>query len=211
MMPLYWFCWGVCAREAFSWVPCGAPDTLVGVPRRSLGALPVLFLCFVEDSRCSPCFVLSGVGRDVRSIHACFARARKSKRLTSQTLFGHLGAHKRGKKKSRRAREGPRVAPETLDSYQNVPKPPTENQQKTKSGTSKTQRKPRLRMEHVNKHWGNVKSESEFFVGSGRARGASKRRKGALEERYGPLQVGGMRRSLVNSHGNSHRISNRSE
>ena len=43
--PLYCF-WGVsCACEASSWVPWAAPDALVGVPWRSLGALSVLF-CF---------------------------------------------------------------------------------------------------------------------------------------------------------------------
>ena len=53
--PLYCF-WGVfCAREASFWVPRAAPDALVGVPWRSLGALSVFlrdlsmsapFLCY---------------------------------------------------------------------------------------------------------------------------------------------------------------------
>ena len=47
------------------------------------------------------------------------------------------GAHKRGQKTSRRAGEAPRVAPETLDSYQKAPKPPIENLQKSKPRNAK--------------------------------------------------------------------------
>ena len=52
--PLYCFRGVFCAREASSWVAWAAPDALVGVPWRSLGALSVLFLCFWETSRCRP-------------------------------------------------------------------------------------------------------------------------------------------------------------
>ena len=41
---------------------------------------------------------------------------------------------------------------------------------KRKAETSNTRRKPRPTRENVNKHWGNVRSESAFSVGSGRAR-----------------------------------------
>ena len=51
-------------------------------------------------------------------VHVLQGFAKSKKKLTFQTLLGHPGAHKRRQKRSRRAREGPRVAPETLDSYQ---------------------------------------------------------------------------------------------
>ena len=47
---LYCFWGGFCAREASSWVPWAAPDTLVCVPWRSLGALSVQFLCLGDLS-----------------------------------------------------------------------------------------------------------------------------------------------------------------
>ena len=54
--PLYCFRGVFCAREAFSWVPWVAPDALVGVPWRSLGALSVLFL-FLGDLSMSALFL----------------------------------------------------------------------------------------------------------------------------------------------------------
>ena len=89
--PLYSF-WGVfCAREASSWVPWGAPDALWGVPWRSLGALSVLFCVFWRSLDVGPVSVLLGVGRHVRSVHACacFARVRQTKK---DSLSDALGA-----------------------------------------------------------------------------------------------------------------------
>ena len=74
--------WGVfCAREASSWVPWGAPDALVGVPWRSLGARSMLFYVFRRPLDVGPVSVLFGVGRDVRSVAcACLVRVRLVKK-----------------------------------------------------------------------------------------------------------------------------------
>ena len=104
--PLYCFRGVFCAREASSWVPWAAPDALVGVPWRSLGALSVLFLCFWETSRCRPCFcaIWGGARCAIRTCLCMFCKGSPSqKRLPSEALAG----------------EAPRVAPETLDSYKN--------------------------------------------------------------------------------------------
>ena len=48
--PLYCFRGVLCAREASSWIPRAAPDALVGVPWRSLGALGAIFEFFGDLS-----------------------------------------------------------------------------------------------------------------------------------------------------------------
>ena len=132
--PLYSF-WGVfCAREASFWVPWGTPDALVGVPGRCLGALLVLFLCFSETSRWRPCFcdVCGGARCTIRTCLCMFCKGSPSqKRVTFQTLLGHPGAHKRGKKRDQRRHTATKL----------VPKPPAENQQKAKSRHVKNSKK----------------------------------------------------------------------
>ena len=156
--PLYSF-WGVfCAREASSWVPWGAPDALWGVPWRSLGALSVLFSRFFEISRCRPCFcaVWDGARCTIRTRLRMFCKGSPNqKRVTFQTLLGHPDTHKREQKRSGRAGEGARVAPETPDSYQNGAQAPCrESVKNEKWKCQKTRRKPRLRGKNVNKHTG---------------------------------------------------------
>ena len=120
--PLYSF-WGVfCAREASCWVPWSAL-TPFGV---SPGALWVRSLCFcsrfLEISRCRPCCcaICGGARCTIRTRLPMFCKGPPNqKRVTFQTLLGHPDTHKREQKKSGRAGEGARVAPETPDSYQN--------------------------------------------------------------------------------------------
>jgi len=96
-----------------------------------------------------------------------------AKRVTFQTLLGYPGAHKREQKRSGRAGEGPRVAPETPDSYQNGAQDPCRESAKSDKwkcrkleGFLASEGKMLINTQE------NVKSASEFFVGSGRARGS---------------------------------------
>ena len=96
-------------------VPWGAPDALWGVPWRSLGALSMFFSRFLKISRCRPCFwaICGGARCTIRTRLPMFCKGSPNpKRVTFQN-------HKREKKRSGRAGEGARVAPETPDSYQN--------------------------------------------------------------------------------------------
>ena len=85
-------------------------------------SLSVFFSCFLEISPCRPCFcaIWGGARCTIHTRLCMFCKGSPNQtRLTFQTLLGYPDTHKRGQTRWRRAGEGPRVAPETLDSYQN--------------------------------------------------------------------------------------------
>ena len=133
------------------------------------------FLCFWEISRCRPCFcaIWYGARCTIHTRLRMFCKGSPNqKRLAFQTLLGHPDTHERGQKRSRRAGEGPGVAPETPDSYQNGAQAPCRESVKRKKwkcqkleGNVASEGKLLINTQE------NVKSESEFLVGSGRAPG----------------------------------------
>ena len=111
--------------------------------------------------------MLSGAGRDVRSVRACACfvgvRQVEKDRLFRPSWGTRVPIKEAGRGRGERERH-PEWHQRRLTVTKTVPKPPTENQQKTKNGNvKKNRRKLRLRRENINKHMGNVKSQSEFF------------------------------------------------
>jgi hypothetical protein len=99
----------------------GAPLAPFGCPLALTGcALGVVFVPFGHLSMSA--LFLCSLGRGAMydpyaPVHVLQGFAKSQKTHFSDAL-GQPDTHKRGQKRARRAPEGPRVAPETLDSYQ---------------------------------------------------------------------------------------------
>ena len=120
----------------------GVPLTPFGV---SPGALWVRSLCFfrvfwrsLDVGPVSFCAICGGARCTIRTRLPMFCKGSSNqKRATFQTLLGHPDTHKREQKRSGRAGEGARVAPETPDSYQNGAQAPCRESVRTKNGNVK--------------------------------------------------------------------------